>query len=358
MTKAIAVIGANYGDEGKGLMTDFLCRKHNSNAVVRFNGGAQAGHTVCTEDGKRHVFHHLGSGTFAGAATILSKHFILNPILFRSEYEEFVKTKGITPVVYYDPRCRVTTPWDMAYNQEQESGRVVRHGSCGVGINATVDREEWVPTTLDTVAHYTYIIMQYYKEKKGMVGEFVSDARWCELTEKFRQDIEFMLSVAKPFTDIGLASYIVFEGAQGLALDEYSGDYPNVTRSRTGLPNVVDFCREFSVSLDEVVYVTRSYLTRHGNGEFNGGNDISLEDNTNKPNDWQGTIRMKKFNFDSFIGMLQRCSLDWNAYNATTEEYSLAVTHCDQIENEDLCNRGNVKYMAYSPTAAGVKQLY
>ena len=70
-----AIIGANYGDEGKGLLTDYYAAKSKHSVVVRFNGGPQAGHTVVTPEGKRHVFSHYGSGTLAGAQTFLSKHF-------------------------------------------------------------------------------------------------------------------------------------------------------------------------------------------------------------------------------------------------------------------------------------------
>ena len=86
--KISVVIGANYGDEGKGLATDYLASQGTKSLVVRFNGGAQAGHTVVTPDGCRHVFHHFGSGVFAEADTFLSKFFIVNPILFRTEFEE------------------------------------------------------------------------------------------------------------------------------------------------------------------------------------------------------------------------------------------------------------------------------
>ena len=65
--KAFAIIGAAFGDEGKGLMTDYLASNHDGKAlVVRFNGGAQAAHTVQTPSGQRHVFKHLGSGSFSG----------------------------------------------------------------------------------------------------------------------------------------------------------------------------------------------------------------------------------------------------------------------------------------------------
>ena len=79
------VIGANAGDEGKGLMTDYFSQKPNS-IVVCSNGGSQRGHTVMTPDGIRHVFHHFGSGTFNGAVTYLPKEFIVNPLIFVQEF--------------------------------------------------------------------------------------------------------------------------------------------------------------------------------------------------------------------------------------------------------------------------------
>ena len=86
MKHAFAVIGANFGDEGKGLMTDYFCSQNKKSLNIRFNGGAQAGHTVVTPDGKRHVFSHIGSGTFSGADTYLSEFFTLNPIMFMKEH--------------------------------------------------------------------------------------------------------------------------------------------------------------------------------------------------------------------------------------------------------------------------------
>ena len=115
------VVGANFGDEGKGLMTDFFCDKFSKQGSVlnvRHNGGAQAGHTVCTPDGKRHVFSHFGAGSFVPhVATYLSGEFILNPILFCRELDALSANYGITPKVYVNPKCRITTPYEMLINQ-------------------------------------------------------------------------------------------------------------------------------------------------------------------------------------------------------------------------------------------------
>src|SRR5690348_14536867 len=121
--RATVVIGANFGDEGKGLMTDYLCAAAGDSSrgeisgamVVRFNGGAQAGHTVFA-GGRRHVFHHFGSGAFAGAATFLSRYFVVNPFLWAKERDEL----GFCPRVFVDRAAMLTTPYDMLVNQEAE----------------------------------------------------------------------------------------------------------------------------------------------------------------------------------------------------------------------------------------------
>ena len=89
------VIGANFGDEGKGLVTDYLCSQ-GAGVVVRFNGGAQAGHTVVTPEGERHVFRHFGSGTFLGVPTFLSQFFVCNPILFFEERKQLIDLGALT----------------------------------------------------------------------------------------------------------------------------------------------------------------------------------------------------------------------------------------------------------------------
>ena len=164
MSNVKVVIGSNFGDEGKGLMTDYFCaeakKRNESCIVVLSNGGAQRGHTVVTPDGIRHVFHHFGSGTLKGADTYLPKYYILNPIVFNQEYEElseFVKYLKI----YVNPACMITTPFDMMANQIKEQSRGNnRHGSCGTGIFETITRYKAGVTALN----YD-IISEYYTEK-------------------------------------------------------------------------------------------------------------------------------------------------------------------------------------------------
>src|SRR5690606_12238557 len=105
-----AVIGIGFGDEGKGITTDFLCSRSRNPIVVRFSGGHQAGHTVVL-NGVRHVFSNFGSGTLRGAPTYWAKYCTVNPIGIINELDSLIK-KGITPKLYIDEKCPITTPYD------------------------------------------------------------------------------------------------------------------------------------------------------------------------------------------------------------------------------------------------------
>jgi len=85
--KACIVVGLGYGDEGKGLTTDFLCGQSKFPLVIRFNGGHQAGHTVVTKDGVRHVFSSFGAGTLRNAPTYWSRYCTFSPAYLLYELE-------------------------------------------------------------------------------------------------------------------------------------------------------------------------------------------------------------------------------------------------------------------------------
>lgn len=162
MTKQVRIVmGANYGDEGKGLLVDYFVKSAlamgESCIVVCSNGGAQRGHTVVS-DGIRHVFHHFGSGTLAGAATYIDRYFLVNPIIFREEYQQLEKL-GKLPMVYISSACRFVTPFDCMINQMLEESRGSgRHGTCGHGIWETIHRyhaqDDMCSTSLEEILIY------------------------------------------------------------------------------------------------------------------------------------------------------------------------------------------------------------
>ena len=125
--KCKIVVGANYGDEGKGMVTASLTRntvnKNQKVLNVLYNGGCQRGHTVQYSPSLKHVYKHFGSGTIDGADTYFNKDFILNPIQFVKEHKELSDLKGTIIKAFAHRDCRVSTPWDMMLNQMIEIKR-------------------------------------------------------------------------------------------------------------------------------------------------------------------------------------------------------------------------------------------
>ena len=150
--KAHIVIGKNFGDEGKGLATDCfarLAKENNQSALaVRFNGGAQAGHTVDTVSG-RFVFHELSSASFRKVDTYWAKDFLPDLYKLEEELESFRELTGFAPKIYAHPFCRIVTIDDVLVNMAAETERGKdRHGSCGMGIYEAVVRSEKHPLYL------------------------------------------------------------------------------------------------------------------------------------------------------------------------------------------------------------------
>lgn len=352
LVSADVVIGAGYGDEGKGVLTDALAASHGDQAtVIRFNGGAQAGHTVTLADGRRHIFHHVGSGTLAGAVTYLSRFFVANPILLAGEIAALTGL-GAAPRIAIDPAAPVTTPYDMMINQivERARGRG-RHGSCGLGFGETLERNlrpEFALTVKETGdRHRLRRLLQHIRdiwvpERLRLLGVWPAEPadqahlasnaileRWLDDVEAFRRSVTIA-----PITRLANVRRLVFEGAQGLMLDQRSGAFPYVTRSNTGLRNVVALAAEIGLDRLNVTYVTRAYVTRHGAGplahELGASPHPNAVDTTNVPNMWQGALRYGTLDLDILAHAVGR-DLAYARILPVSLTHRLAVTCLDQV---------------------------
>lgn len=334
--RGFAVIGANYGDEGKGLIVDWLCREVGAELVVRFNGGAQAGHTVALPDGRRHVFSHWGAGTFAGAATYLAPRFVVNPILFA---QEAVRWTWDRPRIYVHPDCPVTTPWDMMLNQHREATRGgARHGSCGVGFGETVARCEHPESALlvrdlEDVKEEKWVKIGLWFRSAFTAAGIPTPIEAGDMVHRFAQDCAAFLRAVTVTAEPPISNArIVFEGAQGLGLDAVRGAFPHVTRSRTGVLWAAEAALELEIDLEEVWYVTRSYLTRHGAGPLPGECQRSdlpgvPEDLTNVVHPWQGRVR---YGLMDASDLADRVIAD-GPYIPSSAKVKLAITCLDQL---------------------------
>lgn len=352
---AQAVIGGMYGDEGKGLLTDALSFHMQTTVggcvVVRSNGGAQAGHTVQRPDGRRHVFHHIGSGALAGAPTYLARRFVAHPMLFLQEREQVQALGGNTSVAI-DPRCLVSTPYDIMLNQAVEMARGSdRHGSCGIGFGETIERNgvdgmailaqdlarpDYLMRTLDTIRH------EYLPRRLQALGLRVDALEQWRLDDRilhrFIQDAQRFSSLVPCMLprEALVDDRVVFEGAQGLALDEALGAFPYVTRSMTGLPYILDICKEAGIRSLDVHYGTRAYTTRHGAGPMafeDGATPPRFHDATNQPNRFQGSLRFSPLQLD-YLAQLVSQDLDRIDQSATSVRVGAWVSCLDQMDEQ------------------------
>ncbi|WP_017212808.1 adenylosuccinate synthetase [Clostridium beijerinckii] len=355
------IIGSNFGDEGKGLMTDYMCSINENPVVVRFNSSAQAGHTVVTPDSKRHVFGHFGAGSVQGIPTFLSSYFSVNPLLFLKEYDELNKI-GIIPYTMIDPNCPIVIPQDMILNQILERHRGNnKHGSCGLGYNESIIRngiDRYKITCGD-------IFSGVYKDKLEIIKKEYIYIRLEQLNLKYSNDnlmnILFDANIIEHFiydVDNNFKSKIelsniesvlenyqtpIFEGAQGLMLSEDYKYFPYVTHSKTGVSNVIALLEEAKpCELDiEVIYVTRSYLTRHGAGplpnEMKEKPYKNITDLTNIQNEFQGVLRFAPLDIDLLSENIEN---DYNKIRFKSKNKkininkSIAITCLDQIDNK------------------------
>jgi adenylosuccinate synthase len=354
---ARVIIGSGFGDEGKGLLTDWSAAPAGGDCITtRFNGGAQAGHTVVLPDGRRHVHSHFGSGTLAGGATFLSKHFVSNPLLFGRERRALAKLKIPPPVVYADERGFVSTPFDMLLNQFAERTRGQhKHGSCGIGFGETIERclDERFATTIGDLADIRKLAAKLDDIRRSWVpvrleklGIEVITAEQHELLESAALRSDFIDAANSFYADVKLArpdilttgKRIILEGAQGLLLDQDGGWFPHVTRSNTGLRNAVQLAGEAGIGELEVIYATRSYATRHGAGPF--PNELpdrpyrKITDPTNIPNAFQDALRFGHLDLDLLKKTIDADFQKYSGNSGIRFRRALAVTCLDQIDEK------------------------
>lgn len=307
--KAIITVGLGFGDEGKGATVDFLTRELSAGLVVRYCGGAQAGHNVELPDGRRHTFSQFGAGTLAGAKTYLGPRMILSPATLPPEAEH-LRSLGVDDpwsLLTVHPDCLIATTCHVLMNRLRERARGdARHGSCGLGIGET--RHYWLqygqdavfardlldPPTLRSkltlLRERLLLQMQELPHLDGALAALLHQS-WPLDEANLLQGVSEELAMASrmPSSDT-----VIFEGAQGVLLDEWKGFHPYTTWSTVTPLHAREILAEYPAAETTVLGVTRAYATRHGAGPFpTWSRDMSrrMIDRGNPRNDWQGAIR-------------------------------------------------------------------
>jgi adenylosuccinate synthase len=278
MHKNRVIIGCQWGDEGKGKIVDLLAAE--ADLIARFQGGANAGHTVIVGDTK-YVLHLIPSGILhPGKICVIGNGVVLDPFAFRDELE-FLKTKQIDyrNRLFVSPATNLVLPYHKLIDSVEEESR-------GTGSIGTTQRGIG-PAYVDKVARHGIRVadlfnaerlrrrLEYQRTIKAKYLEGSTDPR-ADLEKTFH-DLQEIATLLKPMVaDISLMLYrahkegkrILFEGAQGSMLDVDLGTYPFATSSNTTVGGALTGLGVGPRMIDQVVGVVKAYSTRVGAGPF------------------------------------------------------------------------------------------
>jgi adenylosuccinate synthase len=353
----VIVVDLGFGDAGKGTVVDWLCSRDGERrgaalprTVVRFNGGAQAAHNVVTADGRHHTFAQFGSGMFTpGVRTHLSRFVLVDPLALAAEAADLASAgvAGALGRLTVDRHALLTTPYHRAANRARERARgAARHGSCGMGIGETVSyalgAQADAPRVGDCDAprrlerKLTLLrdrVRAEFGAAAGPRGEpslpAVGDV--SAACQAFAGRVRLVGS--EYLAGLLRAGPVVFEGAQGVLLDEWHGFHPYTTWSTTTFANAETLLADAGVTAGAArLGVVRSYLTRHGPGPLvTEDPTLELPESHNGRNEWQGPVR---------TGHFDAVALRY-AVQVTGGVDGIALTHVDVADTHRLliCHR-------------------
>lgn len=353
MTDIYTVTGLGFGDEGKGSIVDALAKGDVGDClVVRHNGGPQAAHNVLWKrtnyatmeiEQFHHTYSQLCSANHLGARTHLSKYFIFNPINYWREIEVYPGAFNFATLRTISPQARIVTPYHQAANAARERARGgAPHGSCGQGVGEVMaDAQEFDDYMIraymmnDGAEVLVDGLLHFWRDKKAedirALGQEVPGFFYDERTlrEYVRDYILCPIRVERD-EDIlrdSLWSTIIFEGAQGVLLDEDFGFHPHTTWSRTTSANVDKLLADSDIVPNGITRLglIRAYMTRHGAGPFvTEDSSLSYPEPHNGVGEFQGAFRLGHFDLVALQYALTVCPVD-----------GLVINHLDVLFEQD-----------------------
>ncbi|GAA0833617.1 adenylosuccinate synthase [Marinomonas arenicola] len=279
MGKNVVILGTQWGDEGKGKVVDLLTE--DVAAVVRFQGGHNAGHTLVI-DGKKTVLHLIPSGILReGVQCIIGNGVVLSPAALKKEVLD-LQEQGVPAVdrLKVSAACPLILSYHIAMDQARELAKGEKKiGTTGRGIGPAyedkvarrairvgdlLDPERFACKLKEVLEYYNFILTSYHKVEPISYDEVYAEG--LEMADFLRPMVADTISILHDLRKSG--ANIMFEGAQGSLLDVDHGTYPYVTSSNTtagGAPAGTGFGPLY---LDYVLGITKAYTTRVGSGPF------------------------------------------------------------------------------------------
>ena len=279
MGKNVVVIGTQWGDEGKGKLVDLLTEQ--ASAVVRFQGGHNAGHTLVI-NGEKTVLHLIPSGVLReGVQCMIGNGVVLCPEALLKEID--ILEKSGVPVknrLTISEACALILPVHVAIDQAREKARGNKAiGTTGRGIGPAYEdkvarrglragdlrnSEEFAKRLKELVDYHNFMLVNYYQTEAVDYQQILD--RTLQLGELI---IPMLTDVGEDLNAHQLqGNNILFEGAQGALLDIDHGTYPYVTSSNTTAGGAATGTGVGPLAIDYVLGITKAYSTRVGNGPF------------------------------------------------------------------------------------------
>ncbi len=279
MGKNVVVLGTQWGDEGKGKIVDLLTDQ--AEAVVRFQGGHNAGHTLVI-DGEKTVLHLIPSGILRdNVQCLIGNGVVVAPDALLKEITK-LEEKGI-PVrerLRISPACTLILPYHVALDQAREAARgAAKIGTTGRGIGPAYEDKvarrglrigdlfnaEGFETKLrELMTYHNFVLENFYKAAPLDVEQVLADAlAYADILRPMVIDVAARLHELRK-----AGACIMFEGAQGTLLDIDHGTYPYVTSSSTTAGGTATGSGFGPLYLDYILGITKAYTTRVGSGPF------------------------------------------------------------------------------------------
>ncbi len=279
MGKNVVVLGTQWGDEGKGKIVDLLTDQ--AAAVVRFQGGHNAGHTLVI-DGEKTVLHLIPSGILReGVECLIGNGVVVAPDALLREITN-LEQKGV-PVrerLRISSACTLILPYHVALDQAREKARGdAKIGTTGRGIGPAYEdkvarrglrigdlfnRERFASKLKELLGFHNFVLQNYYKEPAIDFQKTLDEAlEFAEILRPLVIDVTARLHQLRRE-----GAYIMFEGAQGSLLDIDHGTYPFVTSSSTTAGGTATGSGFGPLYLDYILGITKAYTTRVGSGPF------------------------------------------------------------------------------------------
>jgi len=272
----VVVVGAQWGDEGKGKIVDVLAER--ADMVVRYQGGANAGHTVDTGEGKSFVLHQIPSGILQGAVCVVGNGVVLDPEQMFAELDA-LEGRGVRTEqkLHVSDRAHLTMPYHKLLDRAREQQEKI--GTTGRGIGPTYEDKYGRRgvrvgdlRNLDRAKEAVRARVEAANQMLGMLGAGSAERANAEehvaLLERLAPRL-LPLAVDSGrvvWEALARGESVLLEGAQGALLDVDHGTYPYVTSSNTTAGGAAVGVGIGPTAIDAVLGVVKAYTTRVGNG--------------------------------------------------------------------------------------------